>query len=401
MKGRRRTAILLTLLASLAGCGDEDGETYGFVATLGNDTTSVERITRVGDRIISDAVGRSPVVVRRQWEGELAPDGSLRRWTMHTHVPNAPDGARDLHHAGEFGADVVTVMRREGQDSTRRSFRPRYAVTVPWNAFVYGTWEVLLDAARGRPDTARIGLYFFEGWAEGGFGHARVRGLGGDSVAISSTGLSGAGVAHIDPAGRLVSYSGEGTTYRQQVRRVERVPDLDEIARRFAEEESARGFQTALSVRDTARGRAGGADVMVEYSRPLARGRVLLGGLIPYGRVWRTGANAATHVTFSAPVMVAGTPVDSGTWTLWTLPSEEGVQLIINRETGQWGTGYRAEHDMARVPMGVGTPPTPVEAFTIRVEDGGGAPDQAGALVMEWGTFRWSVSITPPASPSG
>ena len=391
MKRRQGAGSALVLLAVFAGCDREAEETYGFVATLGDDTTSVERITRVGDRIIGDAVGRSPVVVRRRWEATVAPDGALRHWTMHTHIPNAAEGATDIHHAADFGDGVVTVSRRTAQDSTRRAFRSTYAVTVPWNAFVYGTWEVLLGAARGRPDTTRIGQYFFEGWSEGGFGFARVRGLGGDSVAVSSTGLSGSGVAHVDSAGRLLSYSGEGTTYRQEVRRIADVPDLDGIARRFAEEERARGLRTALSVRDTARGRVGEADVMVDYSRPLARGRELLGGLIPYGRVWRTGANAATHVTFSAPVVVAGVPVDSGTWSLWTLPSETDVQLVINRQTGQWGTGYRAQHDHARVPMRVEALPAPVEAFTIRVEGGDGAG--AGALVMEWGTFRWTVPL--------
>lgn len=394
MKRRICAACVLSLLGFIAGCDGEAGESYGFVATLGDDTTSVERVTRFGDRIVSDAVGRSPVVVRRRWEAFLAPDGSLRRWTMHTHIPNAPSGGSDIHHAAEFADDVVTVFRRTGQDSTRRSFRTKYAVTVPWNAFVYGTWELLLEAAHGRPDTTRIGQYFFEGWSEGGFGHARVRRLGGDSVAVSSTGLSGSGVARVDTAGRLLAYSGEGTTYKQQVRRIAEVPDLDEIARRFAAEERGRGFQTALSVRDTVRGRVGAAVVTIEYSRPLARGRVLLGELIPYGRVWRTGANAATHITFSAPVVVAGTPVDSGTWTLWTLPSERDVQLIINRQVGQWGTSYGPQHDLARVPMRIDTLATPVEAFTIRMEGGEREGDEEGSLVVEWGTFRWSVPVT-------
>lgn len=388
-----RLGGVLCLLALLSGCDPDGEQTYGFIATLGDDTTSIERVTRTGDRIVSDAVGRSPVVVRRKWEAELAPDGRVRRWSMHTHIPNGPPGATDIHHTADFAPGVVTVTRRAGPDSTRQAFRSSYAVTVPWNAFVYGTWEVLLEAARGRPDTARIGLYFFEGWSEGGFGFARVRPLGGDSVAVSSTGLAGTGVAHVDSGGRLLSYSGEGTTYKQQVRRVADVPDLDALIQRFAAEEKARGFQTALSVRDTARGRVGSTPVTIDYSRPGARGRVLLGGLIPFGRVWRTGANAATHIHFAAPVEVAGVPVDSGTWTLWTLPTTDGVQLIVNRQTGQWGTGYRAEHDLARMPMRVDTLATPVERFTIRVEESDGPEDGTGALAMEWGTFRWSVPM--------
>jgi hypothetical protein len=382
--------VVLLALAAYA-CGREAGETYALVATLGDDTTSIERITRRGDRIESDAIGRSPTLVRRRWEATLAPDGTVRSWSMHTHIANAPEGEADLYHTAVFGDSVVRVVRRTSRDTTDRTLRQKYAVMVPWNAFVYGTWELLLDAARARADTAQVGIYFFEGWAEGGFGFSRVRALGGDSVSISSSGLSGAGVAHVDSAGRLASYSGEGTTYKQQVRRVEHAPDLDAIFERFAAAERSRGPATALSVRANDRATLAGTDVIIDYGRPLARGRVLAGGLIPYGRVWRTGANAATHITFSAPVELGGVPLDSGTYTLWTLPAEGDVQLIINRQTGQWGTGYNARHDIARVPMTIGTTESHVEAFTVRVEPDG--PDGVGALVMEWGTFRWSAPL--------
>ncbi|HSJ15830.1 MAG TPA: DUF2911 domain-containing protein, partial [Longimicrobiales bacterium] len=113
----------------------------------------------------------------------------------------------------------------------------------------------------------------------------------------------------------------------------------------------------------------------------------LLGGLIPYDRVWRTGANAATHLTITAPLRLAGVPLDRGNYTLWTLPAHDQVRLIINRQTGQWGTGYQARHDIARVAMQVDTLDSPVERFTIRVDTAG------SRLLMEWGTFRWSVPI--------
>ncbi len=89
----------------------------------------------------------------------------------------------------------------------------------------------------------------------------------------------------------------------------------------------------------------------------------------------------------SAPVRLAGVPLNAGTYTLWTLPRRDGVELIINGQSGQWGTDYRAERDVARRPMQVSTPDSPVERFTIRVDTTG------SALVMEWGTIRWSAPI--------
>ena len=384
-------AAALCLVAILAACGQQSAETYGFVATLGTDTTSIEQVTRTGNRIVSDAVGRSPTVVRRRWEATLAPDGSVRHWTMHTHIPNAGDGGTDLYHEAVFDDSTVRLIRRTSSDTTDATYAKSFAVTVPWNAFVYGLYEILFQAAEGLPDTSRIGQYFFEGWAEGSLGYARVRRIGRDSVAIRSTGLSGEGVAHVDADGRMLSYSGEGTTYRQEVRRITDVPDIDAIAARFAEDERTRGVSRSLSTRDTARTTIDGVTFTIDYGRPLARGRTLVGGLIPHGQVWRTGANAATQLTISGPVEIGGVPLDSGTYTLWTLPGADTVQLIINRQTGQWGTQYGAAHDIGRVPMRIDTTAQPVEQFTMRVDPAGGS--DGARLVMEWGTFRWSVDM--------
>ena len=391
--------IVTLLVAALAApatlaCRQEPVETWGFVATLGADTTSVERVTRRGNRITGDAVGRSPAVVRRRWEVHLAPDGSVRRWTMDTRVPNAPPDARELHHEIERRDGTIRMVRRAGRDSMDRTVREPTTRTVPWNAFLYATSELLLQTARGLPDTARIGQYFFEGWAEGKLGYANVKALADGQFAVSSTGLAGSGVARLDGEGRMLSWSGEGTTYRQEVRRRDDVPDLDALFERFAADERKTGMPRALSARDTTRATVGGADVTVDYSRPLRRGRTLLGELIPYDRVWRTGANAATQLRTTAPIQLAGVALDSGTYTLWTLPTRSAVQLVINREAGQWGTGYQARHDIARVAMTVDTLEEPVERFTIRM-DGAGS-----RLVLEWGTFRWSAPLEGARRPS-
>ena len=389
MPSLRRSNALPLLLASLAAvsCRQEPAESWGFIATLGSDTTSVERVTRQGDRITGDAVGRSPLVVRRRWEATLAPDGSVRRWTMDTHIPNAPEGERNLHHEIERSDGGIRMVRQTGRDTMDRTVPEPSLRTVPWNAFLYATSELLFQNARGLPDTARVGQYFFEGWAEGKLGFAQVREMGGGRVSITSTGLAGSGLGVLDSGGRMLAYSGAGTTYHQEVRRIDDVPDLDALLERFAADERAKGVQRWLSVRDTMRATLGRTTLTVDYSRPLQRGRTLLGELIPYNQVWRTGANAATQFSTSAPIRLAGVPIDSGTVTLWTLPTERGVQLVINRETGQWGTSYRAENDIARVAMAVDTLATPAEAFTIGVDSA------TSRLVMEWGTFRWSVPV--------
>jgi hypothetical protein len=379
-------SVLLTL--ALPSCRPEGAQSWGYVATLGDDTTSIEWITQHGNQITGDAVGRSPAVVKRHWETTLGPDGTVRRWVMDTRIANAPAGQQELHHELERSGGKIQVVRRTGRANVERTVREPRTRTVPWNAFLYATYDRLIQDARGLPDSATIGIYFFEGWEEGKLGYARLRPLGDGRISVMSTGLAGSGVAEVDSLGRMVAYSGAGTTYKQEVHRVASVPALDSLYQRYAADELARGTPRALSVRDTARGAIGNAQITVDYSRPLRRGRVLVGDLIPYGQVWRTGANAATQLTTTSPIRLGGVPLDSGTYTLWTLPTGDGVQLIINGEHGQWGTEYQARYDIARVPMTVETLAEPVEEFTILVDSA------ARRLVMQWGRFRWSVAMT-------
>jgi hypothetical protein len=179
------------------------------------------------------------------------------------------------------------------------------------------------------------------------------------------------------------------STYKVAVARTTTLPDIDAIRDRLAAAEQRTGLQQ-LSVRDTARATIGAATFSVDYGRPLARGRTLLGNVISYDRVWRTGANAATQFTTSAPVTLAGLSLPAGTYTLWTVPHVSRVDLIVNKQTGQWGTEYGRAHDLGTVPMRSDSVDTPVEKFTIAIEPGDA---RHGTLAMAWGTFRWTVPI--------
>ena len=138
------------------------------------------------------------------------------------------------------------------------------------------------------------------------------------------------------------------------------------------------------------RASVGPASITIDYSRPLARGRVLLGSVIPYDQVWRTGANAATQFTTSAPLRLAGIQLAAGTYTLWTVPHQNGVDLIVNGQAGQWGTQYDRSRDVGTARMQSATLSTPVDQFTISVA---ATEARRGTLALEWGSFRWTAPI--------
>jgi hypothetical protein len=208
-------------------------------------------------------------------------------------------------------------------------------------------------------------------------------------VEIRHDWLSGFGEATIDSSYRLLNYSGARSTYKVDVTRVDTPPDVKAIGTQFAALETQRGLKQ-LSVRDTTREKIGGVKFLVDYGRPLVRGRQLLGGIIPYNQVWRTGANAATQFSTSAPITLAGIRMDPGMYTLWTIPREKGVDLIVNTQSGQWGTQYSPSNDLARAPLTVETNASPVEKFSISIVP---IDSRRGSLVMEWGTFKWTAPI--------
>jgi hypothetical protein len=133
----------------------------------------------------------------------------------------------------------------------------------------------------------------------------------------------------------------------------------------------------------------GGSTFKLDYSRPAKRDRVVYGVVVPYDQVWRTGANAATQIRTDRPIAFGATTVPAGFYTLWTRPSKSGWKLIINSETGQWGTAHNPEKDLYTIDMVVTQLPTVIEQFTIGIQP----TPQGGMLTMDWDTTRASAEF--------
>jgi hypothetical protein len=145
---------------------------------------------------------------------------------------------------------------------------------------------------------------------------------------------------------------------------------------------------------DSATIQVSGQPLRVCYGRPAARGREIFGGLVPYGRLWRTGANEPTilHVPFTAEI--AGLRVDPGSYSLYTEPGETNWTIIINRSTSQWGHESSYTPEIQAQEVGRGTAPTQrldqhIEQFTIRGEPTAGGAD----LPLEWERTRVRIPV--------
>ena len=131
-------------------------------------------------------------------------------------------------------------------------------------------------------------------------------------------------------------------------------------------------------------------EITIDYSRPSLKGRKVGQELAPYGKVWRTGANEATALNTAIDLNIGGAKVPAGKYTLYTLPSEGTWKLIINKQTGQWGTQYDESQDLARVDMKKTALSQSVEQFTISFDK---KNENTANLNLDWENTRVSVEI--------
>jgi hypothetical protein len=156
-----------------------------------------------------------------------------------------------------------------------------------------------------------------------------------------------------------------------------------------------------VSPHETVTATIGGDELKLVYGRPYTtkpgttEARKIWGGLVPYGKVWRTGADEATLLTTAQPIDIGGYSLAAGTYSLFTVPNEDGTaKLVINKKTGQWGIPYNEEaekaNELARVDLKKTTLDKPVDQFTMAIEPSGAG----GALKMMWETTEYSIPFT-------
>jgi hypothetical protein len=134
-----------------------------------------------------------------------------------------------------------------------------------------------------------------------------------------------------------------------------------------------------------------GKKITIDYYAPSMHGRKIMGGLVPYGQVWCTGANWATKITSEADLQVGDLKLPAGSYSIWTLPNANEWTLIINRQTGQFHLDYDSSRDFGRTKMNLKTLPDPVETFKIDLRADGG---NHGTLALDWENTEAFIPFT-------
>lgn len=384
-------AIVVTVAAAACGTArvqlPPQIDRGALILRLGPDTMFVERFELAPGRMYVESVVRSPAVTFRTIDAKLNPDWTLSSLAVAIFDPANPRGgiARDSATVA-FSVDstIYSFGLGAGKQFLRLPRRGDVVISLPGNLWFPNYVLMALRAPRAVGDSVvgtmsmRLGAYPLV-----------VKRVARDTLTLWSQ-IAGMMRVILGPDGRLAALDGTSSSIGYVGTRVDWV-DIDSVSRAFAARERAAGVVGSLSGRDTVQAELAGARLTIDYGRPAKRGREIFGNVVPWNRVWRTGANLATHFTTTRDLQFGEAVVPAGAYTLYTIPSPESWTLLVSRQTGQWGTAAVEPHMIvARIPMGVRESTELVETFTIAlVPDGAG-----GSIRLAWDRTLAEASFT-------
>jgi len=378
-----RTTLALAAAATLLPATLGAQERAAFVTLLGNDTIAVERMTVDGDQLRAEVLLRVPRTSLTVYRMQLGPDGKPTSMQSTRHDPAAGTaGPVTGSSRVDWTADGLRVQ--PGGEAEEVTVEGGSEV-LPFLDMVHWPFDLMLaraHAASGESTTIPL----LAGRRTQDF---VVRRTGEQAYTVTHP-TRGTMSVEVDARGRVAHLDAAGTTRAVRVTRVEDI-DIDRLAREYVAHEAQAGPLGSLSGRGSHEETVAGASVELDFGVPRKRGRDIFGALVPYGQVWRTGADRATHFTTDRDLVIGGAPVPAGSYTLFTVPGPESWTLMINTRTNINGQAYDAEHDLVRVQMATRALDETVEEFEIRAEPTG----EGGELRIRWDRTEAFVPVQP------
>ncbi|MEX2477125.1 MAG: DUF2911 domain-containing protein [Gracilimonas sp.] len=372
--------LLFTLFVAsiFAACSTPDSNEAAFVTLLGSDTLAVEQFQKTDTSITARVILRSPETrfsdYMLRWD-ETGGIQEMARTDYPTSTGFTGEGAVVQTVVRDGDSLAVDILTEENPRSYKAPYEPG---VLPFIDMVHWPFEIVFNNAVAA-DQDTVNQPLLTGNRISNFVIAAIE---RDSMTIRHPfrGVMGVNVSN---DGDLEYLDAGLTTRKLKVHRVDGV-DMLALGNRFANNpvgELSGAVSVDFSFKDT--------DFTVEFGSPQKRDRELFGGIVPYGEVWRTGANRATHFSTSSDLRFGDLEVPAGEYTLFSIPEADGGMLIINSQTGQNGNSYDESRDLSRVPMEVSTQNETTEAFTITVEE----TDEGGRINLIWGETVYSSNF--------
>ncbi len=383
-----RTSIIAVLAAAVTAVSHAQlpADSGAYVVRLGRDTLKIERFVKRDNALRSESVRRGEGVEQQYVDMIFDAEGYLASAQVRTYKWPVERGAKPIAGSNVYVKGDSTILELGLAPNMRRVvYAGRGNIfNIGANPFIFTLYTAIAANAPRTTGDSSVSQHMASTL---GVRPLVIKRVAPDLVTAYSP-IMGLMRMRLDPEGRVRELDGIGSSLNFQAQRVGWI-NLDSAARALEAMNRATGMIASLSPRDSISVAAGGANLKIEYSRPSKRSRTVFGGIVPWDRIWRTGANVATHFSTDRTLAFGTTVVPPGRYTLFTLPTQSGWTLIISRQTGQWGTEYDPGQDFARIPMRTRTLTSPVEQLTIGVEP----RSRGGVLRVQWDTTEAYVEF--------
>jgi len=392
--------ILLTCFVLLIGLGcskDKEMQNQTYVITLGQDTVGVESFVRNDSLIKGVLIQRIPQTMVAKYKIELDQKNRARflevNWESPKSNPDAikpysysiaiVDTAASIHRWGNWsGNEIDTTILVPVQKNTLPliSVTP-FSIAVFEQAVIEAKNQPLpsdsiysistIHPRRNRAIDLKFELVEPNKYAWYTFGYPVYGEVNNDN--------------------ELQWFSAEESTIKFKSRKEPRhnTINVEALASHFGKLDAEGNGFGQMSGRGQVEVTIDEADIKVDYGRPYKRGRKIWDGLVPYNEVWRTGSNLATHFTTSKDLLIGGKILPADTYTLFSIYSADQSQLIINKQTKQWGTSYDQSQDLYRLEMKKENLNETIQQFTIEIVE----TEAGGAILLEWDKNAYRVAF--------
>ena len=357
----------------------------GLIYTLGKDTSAVGNYQLNGNDFSLTVVSIIPSITVCKLKGSFFPGGTLKYVEGYNYTPLKDSQSVITSYKLFCHSDTSYLETKRGNKIHLNKYPVRLMVanSIGGDAMVF-MLPLLAKFAPVTTGDSIVSNHIV-------FNSARKFTLKrtGENKVILGSAVMGMFTVNLDRSGQLTSVDGIGTSFN-----IKGSPcsyfNLDSVIKVEVARQIINPVYKVINKLDSVTTIIDGTNVKLIYSRPSVRGREIFGQVVPWNHIWRTGADAATKISFSNPVIVNGKKLPAGSYSIFTRPTQHGWTLIFNKQANIWGTEYNANFDELSVPMQTKILPAIVELMTIKIQptDKGG-----GSINVSWDKLEASVKF--------
>jgi hypothetical protein len=356
------------------------------IYTLGPDTTAIGDFELTGNEFKLTVVSMSPYVNVSKLTGAFFSDGQLKRVEGNNYLPAR--GKDSLVYNYRLNYDQGTTFIETGNG--KRNIIRKYQVKIMVANNLGGDALVFMPALLANFTPEKIGDSIISSHIV--FNSARkfiIKKTSRRKLLMGSA-VMGMFTVFLDENGRLQSVDGIGTSFNIKGTAGPYL-NIDSVIAVSMRHQQQHPQLAVINKLDSVKTTIKGNNIKIVYSRPSVRNRVIFGEVVPWNRIWRTGADAATKISLSGPLYFNGKLLPAGSYSIFTIPTPDGWTLIFNQQANIWGTEHNAAYDLLKIPIQTRSLDQATEMLTFAIVPTG---TNGGILSVSWDKLKALVNFT-------